>query len=132
MSGPLSHPQPPIQRRTFNECSTGTILQQSGLHQGDRLHDRQRHGRQNVLVRADLLVGTNSLEATSFQLEFLPSGTVCRGKVQTVRSFGFDAVCTLADGTRRHVHAAWRLVDHANLRGRLSAVPVGAASLTTQ
>ena len=40
--------------------------------------------------------------------------------------------CTLADGTRRHVHAAWRLVDHANLRGRLSAGPVGAASLTTQ
>lgn len=130
--GPLHTHARPWNASRFSDALTGKILQQSAVTRALVSMTGTATGAQNALVRADLLVGPQSLEATSFQLELLPSGSVCRGKVQTVRSFGFDAVCTLADGTRRHVHAAWRLVDHANLRGTLSAVPVAAANVTTQ
>ena len=43
--------------------------------------------------------------------------------MSAVRSFGFDADCHMADGSGRHVHAAWQLVANARLRGTLSAVP---------
>ena len=120
--GPLHTHARPWNASRFSDALTGKILQQSAVTRALVSMTGTATGAQNALVRADLLVGPQQLEATSFQLELLPSGAVCRGKVQTVRSFGFDAVCTLADGTRRHVHAAWRLVDHANLRGTLSGV----------
>ena len=122
-SGPCTPMPGPGTRARFSDVLTGKILQQSAVTRALVSMTGTATGAQNALVRADLLVGPQRLEATSFQLELLPSGAVCRGKVQTVRSFGFDAVCTLADGTRRHVHAAWRLVDHANLRGRLLRRP---------
>ena len=130
--GPLHTHARPWNAARFSDALTGKILQQSAVTRALVSMTGTATGSQNALVRADLLVGPQRLEATSFQLELLPSGAVCRGNVETVRSFGFDAVCTLADGTRRHVHAAWRLVDHANLRGTLSAVPVAAANVTTQ
>jgi sulfoxide reductase heme-binding subunit YedZ len=132
--GPLHTHARPWNASRFSDALTGKILQQSAVTRALVSMTGTATGAQNALVRADLLVGPQQLEATSFQLELLPSGAVCRGKVQTVRSFGFDAVCTLADGTRRHVHAAWRLVDHANLRGTLRASPIGgrSSSLTAQ
>ena len=39
---------------------------------------------QKLLVRADLLVAPGTLEKTSLQLEYLPSGDVCRGSVTNV------------------------------------------------
>jgi sulfoxide reductase heme-binding subunit YedZ len=125
--GPLHAHARPWNASRFSDALTGRILQQSAVTRALVSMTGTATGSQSALVRADLLVGPQSLEATSFQLELIPSGAVCRGKVQKVRSFGFDAVCTLADGTRRHVHAAWRIVDHANLRGTLSAVPVAAS-----
>jgi hypothetical protein len=125
--GPLQAHARPWNASRFSDALTGKILQQSAVTRALVSMTGTATGSQNALVRADLLVGPQSLEATSFQLELIPSGAVCRGTVEKVRSFGFDAVCTLADGTRRRVHAAWRLVDQANLRGTLSAGPVAAA-----
>ena len=64
-------------------------------------------GRQRVLLRADLLVEPQGLLATNFQLEFLPSGMRCRGRVTRVEARGFAGRCVAADGTVRHVHAVW-------------------------
>jgi sulfoxide reductase heme-binding subunit YedZ len=122
--GPLHAHIRPWNSPRFTDALSGKILQESAVTRALVSMTGTATGQQNALVRADLLVGSQQLESTSFQLELLPSGAVCRGTVQHVRSFGFDATCRLADGSRRHVHAAWRLVDHANLRGTLSAFPV--------
>ncbi len=121
MGGPLAPHNRPFNAGTFNDVLTGTILQRSGATRAIVSMTGNGTGRQNVLVRADLLVGTDSLEATSFQLEFLPNGTVCRGSVTNVQSFGFDGVCRLPDHTRRTVHARWQLSSDARLRGTLTA-----------
>ncbi|HEY3766971.1 MAG TPA: ferric reductase-like transmembrane domain-containing protein [Gaiellales bacterium] len=122
--GPLHTHARPWNASRFTDALTGRIQQESAVTRALVSMTGTATGAQNALVRADLLVGSQQLEATSFQLELLPSGAVCKGTVQQVRSFGFDAVCRLGDGSRRHVHAAWRLVSNAILRGTLSATPV--------
>jgi hypothetical protein len=77
-------------------------------------------GSQNVLVRADLLVRFTSLRATTFQMEYLPSGVVCKGKVTAVRALGFDGAC-MTGGVQRHVVANWRLTHDGLLSGRVTA-----------
>jgi methionine sulfoxide reductase heme-binding subunit len=122
--GPLrAHPRPWNAVR-FTDRLSGRILQQDAATRAIVSMSGSATGDQNALVRADLLVGPSQLESTSFQLELLPSGAVCTGTVKAVRSFGFDAECRMADGTRRHVHAAWRLVANARLSGTLTAVPL--------
>ena len=53
---------------------------------------------QKLLVRADLLVASESLESTSLQLEYLPSGDVCRGRVTNVGGTSFSGTCRLPNG----------------------------------
>jgi methionine sulfoxide reductase heme-binding subunit len=122
--GPLHTHARPWNAARFTDALSGRIVQESGATRALVSMTGTATGPQDALVRADLLVDTQQLEATSFQLELLPSGAVCTGQVQQVRSFGFDAVCRLGDGSRRHVHAAWRLVRSAVLRGTLTAAPV--------
>jgi methionine sulfoxide reductase heme-binding subunit len=122
--GPLHAHTRPWNAARFSDALSGRILSESGATRALVSMTGTATGAQNALVRADLLVDSQRLDATSFQLELLPSGAVCAGTVQQVRSFGFDAVCRLPDGTRRHVHAAWRLVRNAVLRGRLTAAPI--------
>jgi sulfoxide reductase heme-binding subunit YedZ len=62
---------------------------------------------QKLVVRADLLVSPRKLDATSLQLEYLPSGDVCRGRVTQVGLTSFAGTCRLPDGSRRVVHAGW-------------------------
>lgn len=62
---------------------------------------------QKLLVRADLLVSPQRLDATSLQLEYLPSGDVCRGRVTAVGLTSFAGVCRLPNGQRRVVQAGW-------------------------
>ena len=67
----------------------------------------QAQAPQKLLVRADLLVSPQSLDATSLQLEYLPSGDVCRGRVTRVGLTSFGGVCTLPNGEHRVVDAGW-------------------------
>jgi sulfoxide reductase heme-binding subunit YedZ len=122
--GPLHAHTRPWNATHFTDALSGRILQESGSTRAIVSMTGTATGSQNALVRADLLVDPQRLDATSFQLELLPSGAVCSGTVQQVRSFGFDATCRLSDGTRRQVHAAWRLVQNADLRGTLTAAPI--------
>ena len=83
-------------------------------------------GGQNVLVRADLLAGTGGLEATSLQLEYLPSGIVCTGRVLHVERTAFDGKCRTPSGTTRSVRASWRLLGENNLLGFVESRPLAA------
>lgn len=62
---------------------------------------------QKLLVRADLLVSPESLDATSLQLEYLPSGDVCRGRVTAIGGSSFAGTCRLRSGAVRLVSASW-------------------------
>jgi hypothetical protein len=62
-----------------------------------------------VLVRADLLIAPAHLLSTSFQMEYLPSGARCTGRVTSIDDdgLGFRADCRLRSGAVRHVSARW-------------------------
>jgi methionine sulfoxide reductase heme-binding subunit len=62
---------------------------------------------QKLFVRADLLVSPRSLDATSLQLEYLPSGSVCRGRVTKIGLESFSGRCTLRSGRERWIDASW-------------------------
>lgn len=66
---------------------------------------------QKLLVRADLLVSPQSLDATSLQLEYLPSGEVCRGRVTKIGMESFSGHCALRNGEARWVDASWVPAD---------------------
>lgn len=110
---------------SFTEPLQGKILVQQGVTEGIVSMAGNGTGKQKVLVRADLLVRARSLASTSFQLEYLPSGKLCTGKVTKVRPTGFSASCTMRDGARRAVDASWNLApDGSGLSGTLAARPL--------
>ena len=69
---------------------------------------------QKLLVRADLLVSPSALEATSLQLEYLPSGEVCRGHVTSVGGTSFAGRCVLPSARVRWVDASWTLAGNGS------------------
>jgi hypothetical protein len=110
----------------FRESMTGQILADRGVSRAVVSMAGTGRGTQNVLVRADLLTGVDGLEATSLQLEYLPSGSVCRGDVTHIESFAFRGTCRMPGGARRAVSARWQLIDGQTLRGTVEAKPVAA------
>lgn len=66
---------------------------------------------QKLLVRADLLVSPTTLDSTSLQLEYLPSGDICRGRVSQVGFTSFAGQCRLHNGHVRWVDASWVASD---------------------
>ena len=90
---------------TGSVIRNGTQLQQivSFVGQGGRP--------QRLLVRADLLVAPQRVESTSLQLEYLPSGDVCRGRVTRVGGTSFTGSCRLPGGQHRTIEASWEPSD---------------------
>jgi methionine sulfoxide reductase heme-binding subunit len=120
-AGPLQAHHRPWNATVFHDSLTGHIIQQAGSTLAIVSMTGQGHGSQNVLVRADLLVGNDGLHSTTFQLEYLPSGTICKGKVTHVHAYGFTGICRMG-GVRRVIRAGWRPVANgASLRGRIDA-----------
>lgn len=66
---------------------------------------------QKLLIRADLLVSPRRLDATSLQVEYLPSGDICRGRVTGIGGASFLGRCRMANGQVRFVDASWALTD---------------------
>jgi len=110
----------------FHGTLTGQILADGGVSKAVISMAGNGRGIQNVLVRADLLAGAQHLEATSLQLEYLPSGAICRGHVAHVKSFGFDGTCRMPSGERLRINAQWRLVNGNNLNGFVDSRPLAA------
>ncbi len=93
--------------RAFHDSLVGVVSRNAGPRRELVSVTATGDGDQRVLMRADLLVEPRGLLATSFELEFLPSGLRCRGRVTHVDQLGFEGLCRAADGTKRVVRAAW-------------------------
>jgi methionine sulfoxide reductase heme-binding subunit len=120
--GPLRFRPKPWDAATFHETLTGQVLTDNAVTRGIVSMAGSGSGSQSVLVRADLLIAPSRLVSTDFQMEYLPSGTLCRGTVTRVHSFGFDAVCHLPGGARRVVHATWQRGNSSRLQGGVISV----------
>ena len=118
--GPLAFSPKPWNARAFRAPITGQVVQNVGSTRGLVSAAATATGDQRALLRADLLLEPSRLDATSFQLELLPSGMLCTGHVTNVQSFGFEARCRADDGTRRFVHATWTLIAGNRLRGEVA------------
>ena len=105
--GPLRFQPKEWNAATFRDSLSGKILTDSGVTRGIVSMSGNGTGDQKVLVRADLLVTANNVASTSFQMEYLPSGTLCVGTVHNVQSSSFDATCAMPDGSTRQVSASW-------------------------
>jgi sulfoxide reductase heme-binding subunit YedZ len=119
-AGPLQFSPKPWNATSFKAPITGQVVQNVGSTRGLVSAAATAYGRQRALLRADLLLEPRKLDATSFQLEFLPSGMLCTGSVTKVQSFGFDARCRAQDGTRRFVHATWTLSEGNRFEGQVA------------
>jgi sulfoxide reductase heme-binding subunit YedZ len=119
-AGPLRFSPKPWNATSFKAPITGQVVQNVGSTRGLVSAAATANGRQRALLRADLLLEPSKLDATSFQLEFLPSGMLCTGSVTAVHSFGFDARCHAQDGTRRFVHATWTLSEGNRFEGQVA------------
>jgi methionine sulfoxide reductase heme-binding subunit len=108
--------------RRFHDRLAGVVSRDAGPSRELVSVTATGDGQQHVLVRADLLVEPQGLLATSFQLEFLPSGMRCSGRVTHVDPLGFEGRCRAGDGTQRYVRAAWEEEGGAQFtRGTLDA-----------
>jgi sulfoxide reductase heme-binding subunit YedZ len=107
--GPLRAHTKPWDAANFSDALAGRISRREASTRGIVSLAGQGSGGQRVLVRADLLIAPARLLRTSFQMEYLPSGDVCSGTVTQIADDGrgFDATCTLPDGSGRLIHAAW-------------------------
>lgn len=93
--------------RAFHDRLEGVVARDAGPSRELLSVTATGTGDQKLLLRADLLVEPQGLLATSFQLEFLPSGMRCGGRVTHVDPLGFEGRCRASDGTQRFVHAQW-------------------------
>jgi methionine sulfoxide reductase heme-binding subunit len=105
--GPLRHSAPLWNAAHVNENLTGTVIRNGTQTQQIVSFVGQSASPQKLLVRADLLVAPGTLERTSLQLEYLPSGDVCRGRVTNVGGQDFSGTCRLSNGQQRTVEASW-------------------------
>ena len=118
-TGPL-HFKPRLwNAASFSEQLTGQITQLNGVSRGIVSMVGQGQGAQNVLIRADLLIAPRKLLKTSFQMEYLPSGELCTGRVTKVHPMAFTAICRLRTGEGRTVKARWQASGSAEIAGGL-------------
>ena len=109
-----------IGHSTFKEQLTGVVVQQQGQTAAIVSMSGRGHGAQPLLVRADLLVA-NVLQATSLQVEFLPSGRVCTGQVTHVQPKGFTGRCILPNGPTLALSASWTIARDNTLTGQITS-----------
>ena len=105
--GPLRFQPKQWNAASFRDTLDGKILTDNGVTRGIVSMAGNGSGSQRVLVRADLLVAPQRLVATEFQMEYLPSGALCKGTVTQVHGSSFLATCRLSDGSSRYVAAHW-------------------------
>jgi sulfoxide reductase heme-binding subunit YedZ len=121
--GPLRFTPKPWNASSFDASITGRVVQNVGATRGLVSGAATADGAQRALIRADLLLEPRRLDATSFQLEYLPSGLLCTGHVVKVQSLGFDARCKVPDGSRQSVHASWVLGQASTFTGNVRVRP---------
>ena len=107
MLGPLQKNVRPWNAAKVSEPLTGQVIRNGTQLQQIVSFVGNAESPQKLLVRADLLVSPQALESTSLQLEYLPSGDVCRGRVTQVGETSFTGRCILPSGATRWIDASW-------------------------
>ena len=105
--GPLRHSPPLWNAANVDESLTGSVIRNGSQLEQIVSFVGQARRPQKLVVRADLLVAPQKLEQTSLQLEYLPSGDVCRGRVTQVGGESFSGTCRLPNGEQRTIEASW-------------------------
>jgi sulfoxide reductase heme-binding subunit YedZ len=105
--GPLRHSPPRWNATNVDETLTGDVIRNGSQLEQIVSFVGQASRPQRLVVRADLLVAPERLQKTSLQLEYLPSGDVCRGKVTQVGGESFSGTCRLPNGDHRTLDASW-------------------------
>ena len=108
--GPLHHSAPAWNAAHVNERLTGRVIRNGTESEQIVSFVGQSSRPQKLLVRADLLVA-GTLQNTSLQLEYLPSGDICRGDVTNVAAESFSGSCRLPNGGQRTIEASWAAND---------------------
>jgi methionine sulfoxide reductase heme-binding subunit len=115
--GPFRFHAKPWNARTFAGTLNGQVLRDLGATRGIISMAGTSEGRQRALVRADLLIKPHGVESTTFQMELLPSGLLCLGRITKIHPYSFEATCHTPDGLRRYVHAQWQPSGAAQFQG---------------
>lgn len=117
--GPFKIHTKPWNAANFSEELVGRISRRTGATRGIVSLAGQGSGTQHVLVRADLLLAPSRLLDTAFEMEYLPSGDLCRGRVTQIDQdgLGFFADCAMPDGHSRSIHASWQEGEGAGIAG---------------
>ncbi len=108
LHGPLYHAPPLWNANNITENLTGRVVQN-----GTNLTEivsfvGEAKAPQKLIVRADLLAFVNQgIKNTSLQLEYLPSGDICRGAITNLGGQDFTGTCRLPNGETRQVAANW-------------------------
>ena len=105
--GPLGHTPARWNAANVDETLTGSVIRNGSQLKEIVSFVGQAQSPQKLLVRADLLLAPGRLDSTSLQLEYLPSGDVCRGRVTNVAGESFTGRCRLPNGDERSVEANW-------------------------
>ena len=114
--GPLRHSPPLWNANNISEPLAGQVVR-NGTNLTQIVSFVGKGTRpQRLLIRADLLVETQGLKHTSLQLEYLPSGDICRGTVTNITQggTGFTGTCRMKNGETRSVTANWGLTGAGN------------------
>ena len=105
--GPLGHTPARWNAANVDETLTGSVIRNGSQLKEIVSFVGQAQSPQKLLVRADLLLAPGRLDSTSLQLEYLPSGDVCRGRITNVAGESFTGRCRLPNGDERSVEANW-------------------------
>lgn len=106
--GPLRHSPPIWDAKNVSEPLTGTVIRNGTNIEQIVSFVGQAEKPQKLLVRADLLVAAQTgVQTTSLQLEYLPSGDICRGTVPSIGAEAFTGSCRMPNGDVLTVSANW-------------------------
>jgi sulfoxide reductase heme-binding subunit YedZ len=105
--GPLYHAPPVWNAKSIDEKLTGRIIVNGTNITRIVSFVGEAKQPQKLIVRADLLVGTPGVEHSAFQLEYLPSGDVCRGSITSIGQADFGGRCRMPNGDMITVGATW-------------------------
>jgi len=108
MVGPLYHAPPLWNPKNISETLTGRVIRNGTNLTQIVSFVGQAKQPQKLFIRADLLVATQGLRHTSFQLEYLPSADICRGTISSLGASDFGGTCRMADGEIRRVGVTWQ------------------------
>ncbi len=105
--GPLYHAAPVWDATNVTETLTGTVIRNGSNLTEIVSFVGQAKKPQKLVVRADLLIASFGIQNTALQLEYLPSGDICRGSITSEGAAGFTGTCRMPNGESRSIDASW-------------------------